>query len=177
MTHVQEPWPRGRSRDGGIDPLGVPGLAGRLWLCGKHLVGPDPEGALARVGAVGVVCLTEAHEVADRYPEYLHWLRGHDPSAGLWFPIPDLHAPAPQAALVAVDGMIDHLRCGRDLLLHCAAGIGRTGAIAAAVLLRRGVGLRQAEQEVAAARPGAGPQSAEQAAFLTAFASLVGVAG
>ncbi len=44
--------------DGGIDEIPLPATAsGRLWLCGKHAIGPDPEGLMARVGADGVVCL------------------------------------------------------------------------------------------------------------------------
>lgn len=40
-------------------------------MCGKHAIGPDPEGLLERVGADGVVCLSEEHELAERYPGYL----------------------------------------------------------------------------------------------------------
>ena len=59
-----------RSRTGGIDEVPVPG-PGRVWLCGKHFIGPDPEVALERTGAAVVVCLNERGELEDRYPEYV----------------------------------------------------------------------------------------------------------
>ena len=61
-------WPRGRSRDGGIDEIPLPAVPGRLWLCGHRVVGPDPDGALARVRADGLICFCERRELADRYP-------------------------------------------------------------------------------------------------------------
>src|SRR5438067_9366812 len=95
-------WPRNRARDGGIDEVPLPRGPGRLWLCGKHVPGPGPEEALARVGATTIVCLNEAHELEERYPEYVEWLRAHRDDRAIWFPIPDLHAPplADVAALV-----------------------------------------------------------------------------
>jgi len=44
--------------DGGIHEIPLPPPArGRLWLCGKHAIGPDPDALMARVGADTVVCL------------------------------------------------------------------------------------------------------------------------
>jgi hypothetical protein len=62
------------NHDGGIHEIPLPDLPGRLWLCGKHVVGPDPGGLLDRTGADTIVCLTERHELFDRYPHYVHWL-------------------------------------------------------------------------------------------------------
>ena len=53
--------------DGGIHEIPLPSPAqGRLWLCGKHAIGPDPEGLMERVGADGVVCLNEEYELGER---------------------------------------------------------------------------------------------------------------
>ena len=51
-------WLTDRQRHGGIDRIEVPG-AGALWLCGKHLIAPDPEATLTSVGAgaIGVSVL------------------------------------------------------------------------------------------------------------------------
>jgi len=69
--------------DGGIDEIPLPPLArGRLWLCGKHAIGPDPDGLLERVGADGVVCLNEEHELAVPLDEALDRVRRHRPAAG-----------------------------------------------------------------------------------------------
>ena len=58
-------WLSERSRNGGIDEVPVV-TSGQLWLCGKHFVGPDPEGTLARTGASVIVCLNERHELDAR---------------------------------------------------------------------------------------------------------------
>ena len=50
-----------RSRHGGVDEIPLPAGDGRLWLCGKHFVGPDVEDAIRQVGATTVVCLNEVH--------------------------------------------------------------------------------------------------------------------
>ena len=69
-------WPHGRARDGGIDEVPLPPTAaGRLWLCGKHVVGPDPDAALARSGASVVVCLNELGELSSRYPPHERLVR------------------------------------------------------------------------------------------------------
>ena len=87
------PWPSHRSIDGGIDRIPLPDSPGELWLCGKHVTGPDAEAAMARVGATTIVCLNERHELEERYPDYVAWLVAHRGDRAVWFPIPDLHAP------------------------------------------------------------------------------------
>jgi len=82
-----------RSRHGGVDEIPLPVGPGRLWLCGKHFVGPDPDAAMAAVGATTVLCLSEVHELSGRYPGYVAWLGVNVPRRAVWFPIPDLHAP------------------------------------------------------------------------------------
>jgi protein-tyrosine phosphatase len=144
---------------------------GRLFLCGKHFVGPDPEAAMARVGATVVVCLSETAELADRYPDYLAWLRAHQPVRALWFPIPDLHAPEMGDAAPMLEQLRARLDDGETLLLHCGAGIGRAGTVAAALLITMGGELEDALATVAASRPTAGPEVGAQAALLVALAA------
>lgn len=178
---VRERWPRGRARDGGIDR--VPLRRGAMWLCGKHAVGPDPEAALTRVGATTIVCLTERHELDQRYPEYVAWLRdrgsdGRDGRLGrsaeaLWFPIPDLHAPPFERARPFVAELVDRLDGGQRLLVHCGAGMGRAGTIAACVLVATGSDPTGVLDAVAAARPGAGPEVGAQQALVASFVSAV----
>src|ERR1700730_6836533 len=95
--------PGERSRDGGVDWVALPVVGGRLWLCGKHFIGPDPEAALERVGATGAVCLSEAAELVDRCPGYVSWLRANQPARALWYPGPDLHAPDLEDAVDLLD--------------------------------------------------------------------------
>ena len=162
-------WPSGRSLHGGVDRVPLPERPGGLWLCGKHFVGPDPEAALAEVGATGVVCLCEAFELTDRYPAYVGWLRA-DPRA-VWFPVPDLHAPGAEDAAALAEQLDRRLAAGETLLVHCGAGIGRAGTVAAAVLLQAGRSLEKALATVAAARPMAGPEVGAQAELLVELSS------
>jgi len=91
---IMSTWPQGRSLHGGVDEIPLPPAAGgRLWLSGKHFIGPDPEAALRRIGATAIVCLTEPAELIDRYPAYVDWLRANQPARALWWPVPDLHVP------------------------------------------------------------------------------------
>lgn len=157
-------WMSRRQRDGGIDRVPLPdGVPGALWLCGKHAIGPDHERAIAEVGGdATVVCLTEEHELADRYPAYLVWLRAAVERAAIWMPVHDLHAPPVDAAEALVRDLACRLVDGDTLLVHCAAGMGRTGTIAACVLIALGHDTTTALDSVGAARPGAGPEVGAQ---------------
>jgi len=158
--------PGERSRDGGVDEIPLPAGDGRLWLCGKHFIGPDPEAAMAAVGADVVVCLSEPHEIAERYPGYVEWLRENAPVRALWHPIPDLHAPDPGAADALLDSLHARLAEGRSLLVHCGAGIGRAGTVAAALLVSFGVPLADALASVREHRAMAGPEAGAQTELL-----------
>ena len=161
------PWPTGRSRHGGVDRVPLPGVAGELWLAGKHFVGPDPEAALTEVGADTLVCLCERPELEDRYPGYVDWL-GADERA-VWFPVPDLHAPAPEAAGRLIARIRARLEAGHTVLMHCGAGIGRAGTMAAALLVDMGHSLDSALATVAGSRPMAGPEVGAQTELLQAL--------
>lgn len=160
-------WPRGRSVDGGIDEIPLPAsVAGRLWLCGKHAIGPDPERLLEATGATTVVCLTQRSELADRYPDYVRWLDGQQPERATWFPIHDLGAPPLAEYLVLVERVRAHLAAGTGVVAHCAAGLGRAGTLAVAVLMHAGRERSAALAHVAAHRPMAGPEAGAQAELL-----------
>ncbi len=164
-------WPPERSRHGGVDELPLPaGTPGRLWLCGKHFVGLDHDGAIEQVGATTVVCLVEPHEIDERYPAYAAWLRDNQPGRAVWHPIPDFHAPPLDRATALLDDLLARLDAGETVLLHCAGGFGRTGTIAAALLVRLGSTVDDALAAVAAARPMAGPEAGVQLDLLHALA-------
>jgi protein-tyrosine phosphatase len=163
-------WPHGRSRDGGIDEVPVPGVPGRLWLCGKHAIGPDVEALLDRVGATTVVCLTERHELAERYPAYTAWLDRALGARAVWHPIHDLHAPAADELAPLVDDLVARLRAGEGLVVHCGAGIGRAGTLAVCLLASLGSPLDEALATVATHRPMAGPEVGAQRDLVEAWA-------
>jgi protein-tyrosine phosphatase len=141
-------------------------VEGRLFLCGKHAVGPDPQALLDRIGATTVVCLNEPHELEDRYPQLLTWLEANGPERAVHHPIPDLHAPDVDDLAALVDELHARLRAGEGLVVTCGAGIGRAGTVATAVLMREGAARTDALATVRAHRPMAGPESGPQTEVL-----------
>jgi hypothetical protein len=165
-------WRGPRSMDGGVDEVPLPGVPGRLWLAGKHAVGPDADAALAALGADLLVCLNERRELADRYGDYVDWLTANEGGRALWHPVPDLHAPPLGDAVNLLDDLRARVVAGQGLLVHCGAGIGRAGTIAAGLLMRLGEPMDRALATVAAHRPTAGPEAGVQTDLLEALARL-----
>lgn len=159
--------------NGGIHRVPVPGLPGALWLCGKHLIAPDPLGTLNLVGATHVVCLVREFELFDRYPTYLEWVRT-SPSV-TWFPIDDLGLPPLDDVRNQFEAVHRRLLDGETVIVHCAAGIGRAGSFAVAVCMLSGMNLDEAMNHVRHHRPGAGPEVGEQRAVLEELGRVLGV--
>lgn len=159
-------WPVGRSRHGGVDEIPLPEGPGRLWLCGKRFIGPDPVAAQAECNADRVVCLCERPELDERYPQYVEWLDAHQGREAYWFPIPDLHVPAAEDVVPFLDDLQRLIHSGHSILMHCGAGFGRAGTLAAALLIRMGATRHDALAVVARSRPMAGPEAGAQAALL-----------
>src|SRR5439155_22267767 len=64
--------------------------------------------------------------------------------------IPDLEVHSSETALAAVLDNIDHdLTAGRNVILHCRAGIGRSGLVASCLLVMKGVSPEEAVKKVA----------------------------
>ena len=157
--------------DGGIHEIPVPVLAGRLWICGKHFIGPDHAAVLQRVGASHVVCLVREGELRGRYDEYVTWLQTSNCST--WCPIHDLSSPPLEEILPLYQGVIDRLRRGESVIAHCAAGIGRAGTLAVAVCQLAGMPLDEALRHVRQHRPGAGPEVGSQLDAVVALEALL----
>jgi protein-tyrosine phosphatase len=142
-----------------------PDIAGQLWL------GPMPGRFQAwnaftaeaqRSGLALVVCLTPRPELAELSPEYHAALaRGRLPFRWIHVPMRNFGLPEDQAAFRRdIAAIADSIREGKAVLLHCAAGMGRTGTAAACVLKALGLHAHQALQRVRDA--GSNPQNAEQ---------------
>ncbi len=156
-----------------LRPLALPAAArGRLWL------GPMPGRAqswaafmsAAREAALTlVVCLTPREEIESCSPQY------HAAIVQGRLPFRWLHLPMRNFGLAdelrtwreGVDLVARGLVGGESVLLHCAAGIGRTGTTAACVLKRLGVDSASALQQVR--RAGSDPQSAAQSGLIDTF--------
>lgn len=163
-------WPTGRNADGGLDQVPLPSTDGALWLCGKRVVGPDPEAALERAAADTIVSFNERHELERDYPTYVEWLDRHVGGRALWYPVPDLSAPLLDDARRWVDELVARLERGERLILHCAGGIGRAPTMGTCILVRLGMIPEDALALVAASRPMAGPEAGSQRALVDAFA-------
>jgi protein-tyrosine phosphatase len=87
----------------------------------------------------------------------------------LHYPIPDLSAPAEPAPWI-IDTILEKLRDGESVAVHCRGGIGRTGTIAVAVLLRLGFAPRSALAMAAKARGMIVPETPEQIHWLAQYA-------
>lgn len=161
-------WPRGRWRDGGLDRITTPAGVGAMWLCGKHAVGPDPEGLRQRIGPEAVVvCLNQPADI-ERYRGYADWLVS-SPDAR-WFPIDDFDAPPLGDAIEILDQIVAVLRRPRPVVMHCSAGKGRAGTMAVATLMVLGVEREAALSQVRVERPGAGPEVGAQRELIDALA-------
>jgi protein-tyrosine phosphatase len=104
----------------------------------------------------------------------VRWLESSPSARALWRPVPDLHMPASDQADVLLAELRQRLEMGDRLLIHCGAGLGRAGTVAAALLITMGSSVTDALAVVASSRPAAGPQTAEQRDFLLELAARCG---
>jgi len=116
-----------------------------------------------------VVCLNPLEEVAQLSPSYHKAIaEGRLPFRWQHLPMRDFGLGADPAAFTqGVEQIAHSLRLGEQVLLHCAAGIGRTGTVAACVLKHLGLNAEQALAAVRAA--GSNPQSALQSGWIDRF--------
>jgi len=117
-----------------------------------------------------LVTLLEDSEMLRLSVPVLRGAAGKEGLESLWFPIADLSAPANvEATSVLVDRILGHLSRGDTVVVHCRAGLGRSGTVAACCLVARGRRADTAIRLVRAARPGAVEADA-QARFVARFA-------
>lgn len=154
-----------------IDAVQVPGHAGRIALCACPGLDRPLAEALAelrRWGARGVVSLIEDHEMellgVRSLPRQLDVLEMH------WWhlPIRDMGTPDDRFekrwVRIGAD-LRSLLREGSSIAVHCRGGLGRTGMIAARLLIELGSDPRDAIAHVREARAGA-IETREQEAFV-----------
>lgn len=89
------------------------------------------------------------------------------------FPIPDLQVPRSEAKLAeTLDDVAGTLSNGRNVLIHCRQGIGRTGLVAACLLVKSGMSPGAAVETVSAARGIPVPETPEQRDWIDRYAPV-----
>lgn len=116
-----------------------------------------------------VVCLTARTEIEELSPSYHAAVeQGTLPCRWLHLPMRNFGLPEDATAFRAgIHEVTRALRAGDTVMLHCAAGLGRTGTTAACVLKALGVEAEEAMQRVRQA--GSNPQNALQSGLVTWF--------
>ena len=139
-----------RSATGGAQPARPFGNCYWLWP-GRLLAGEHPgyagEAALAaRLQALrdaGITCFVDLTAPGDPVPAYA-------PLLAVWgarrhsHPITDFGVPDIAGMRAILDAMDASLAGGQAVYLHCRAGIGRTGTVAATWLVEQGLDAEQA---------------------------------
>lgn len=125
---------------------------------------------LLRAGIEHVICLQEAHEF-EHMDDSLTQRQANLSTIGLRLthsPIEDLAAPTLPQAQQLVQLIQQELLARRKLLIHCQAGLGRAGTIAACLLTTQGLSAHGAISMIRWYRPGA-IQTQAQEALIEAF--------
>ena len=149
-----------------------PEVPGQLWLGsmpGRFEAWSAFEAQAERSGLRLVVCLTPRAELAELSPEYhAAVVAGRVPFRWQQVAMRNFGLPQEPAAFRRdIDAIADALRAGDSVLLHCAAGLGRTGTAASCVLKAMGLPASEALQRVRDA--GSNPQNAEQSGLVDWF--------
>jgi protein-tyrosine phosphatase len=88
------------------------------------------------------------------------------------FPIPDRQVPDSHARLAKVLEKLDkELASGTNVVLHCRQGIGRSGLVAACLLVTKGLEVKAAIKRLSSARGVQIPETEEQRRWIDHFAS------
>jgi protein-tyrosine phosphatase len=153
-------------------PALPPGVPGELYLSampGRYGSWPEFLADARKARLALVVCLTPLEEVAERSRDYhVAIAEGTLPFRWMHLPMQNFGLPgALQEFRAGIDHTANALRGGDAVLMHCAAGIGRTGTAAACVLKRLGLGTAQTLQHIRQA--GSNPESALQSGLVDSF--------
>ena len=161
---------------------GRPGRLGLTFLPGKH--GPslrypgvvyerDLEAdlrGLARADVRRLLLLVEDHELAT-WGDPAIVVRARAVGVSIERrPIRDMHPPASVEAMDGILSWLDSARAAGDVAVACMGGVGRTGTVAACALVAADWTVSDAIGEVRRVRHPTAVETAEQEAFVAAYA-------
>jgi protein-tyrosine phosphatase len=153
------------------DLFGIPGpWNGKLSIAKRPRGGDwleDEARGWVLAGLDSIISLLELDEAADLD---LSGEASHAKTLGLQFtsfPIPDRNIPSstPEAVRL-LQAILKELEVGRSVAVHCRQGLGRSGMIAAGVLIQAGMDPDSAIDLVSKARGQSVPETAEQRRWL-----------
>lgn len=120
----------------------------------------------ARLGIDKIVCLLEDLEQQEVGLASEEALCIKNSIEYISFPIPDRGLPNTDQAITLVEQLLSEIRAGKHIAIHCRAGIGRTGIIAGAVLVKSGLTAQDALALITEARGVQVPDTEEQENWL-----------
>ena len=150
---------------------------------GKLAVGPRPRGGdwleddianwkRARVNTVLSLLMPDEEQHFDLRDE-----AGEVRRQGMGFtsfPIPDRQVPKSEAKLAEVlESVSRDLSSGKNVLIHCRQGIGRSGLVAACLLVKNGTSPGAAVESVTTARGISVPETEEQRDWIDHYSAAV----
>ena len=163
------------------DPYWIPGpWHGRLAIIARPRGGDwleDEMAAWRRSGINLVVSLLEEDEAAQLgLVDERQAAEGQEIGFAS-FPIPDRGVPSSAEKAIGLIGVIAAvLKAGKNVAVHCRQGIGRSGLIAAGVLMSSGLRAEEALETVSSARGLSVPETLEQRRWIEELPSCVPVA-
>ncbi len=91
-----------------------------------------------------IVLLAEEEECIERTGRELKFLDHQEGFQVIHLPIPDFDVPSKEALEEAVKKTVEHAQAGKNIVIHCHAGLGRTGLFVA-YLAKQVLGLSSEE--------------------------------
>jgi protein-tyrosine phosphatase len=89
------------------------------------------------------------------------------------FPIPDREVPASEAEMASTLERLNRvLSSGQNIVIHCRQGIGRTGLVAACLLVSKGLAPEAAVRKLSTARGVAVPETSEQRHWIDHYSAI-----
>lgn len=113
---------------------------------------------LYTIGIRGIITLTE-YPISTKLREKFDFNYMH-------IPIDDHKTPSVEQLHKAVSMIEGEIRNKRPVLVHCLAGLGRTGTVLASYLVSKGLSARDAIEIVRKLRPGSIEKDQEESVFL-----------
>jgi len=116
-----------------------------------------------------ILCLTSLSEISVKSPNYSQAIaEKKSPAVLIFCPVADFSTPADLAHYhQCIEQLADRLLKGENVLIHCAAGIGRTGTAAACLLIEMSVPANKAIEQVVKA--GSKAETQRQLHFINSF--------